>query len=120
MRPSASALVPLRPRPRGAAYKLPRMYRDRVDRKEKLPQQLTLTSKGGNKNFYKGTRQAYVPGGGAYRTGPPGAWMPKKGGIKGETNNHYRLDDTKVRYYVGPDPYKETEVSRVLCGWWPS
>ncbi|GHJ84151.1 hypothetical protein NliqN6_0553 [Naganishia liquefaciens] len=55
---------------------------------------LPLTSKRGNKDFYKGTRQAFVPGGG-HRTGPPGKHV-----IGGKAK--YRVLDEKVRYFVSP------------------
>ncbi|KAJ9105344.1 hypothetical protein QFC21_001713 [Naganishia friedmannii] len=55
---------------------------------------LPLTSKRGNKDFYKGTRQAFVPGGG-HRTGPPGKHV-----IGGKAK--YRIMDEKVRYFVSP------------------
>jgi len=55
---------------------------------------LPLTPKRGNKDYYKGTRQAYAPGGG-HRTGPPGAFV-----VGGKAK--YRLVDSKVRYFVGP------------------
>ncbi|EIW70297.1 hypothetical protein TREMEDRAFT_30136 [Tremella mesenterica DSM 1558] len=55
---------------------------------------LPLTTKRGNKDFYKGARQSYVPGGG-HRTGPPGKHMVSRKG-------KYRLLDDQVRFYVGP------------------
>lgn len=55
---------------------------------------LPLTIKRGNKDFYKGTRQAYVPGGG-HRTGPPGKHV-----VRGKAK--YRIVDEQVRYFVGP------------------
>ncbi|GFZ46459.1 hypothetical protein JCM24511_04706 [Saitozyma sp. JCM 24511] len=55
---------------------------------------LPLTPKRGNKDFYKGTRQSYVPGGG-HRTGPPGKHV-----VQGKAK--YRLIDERVRYFVGP------------------
>ncbi|KAL7420762.1 hypothetical protein Q5752_004714 [Cryptotrichosporon argae] len=55
---------------------------------------LPLTPKRGNKDFYKGTRQAYVPGGG-HRTGPPGKHV-----VRGKAK--YRVVDEQVRYFVGP------------------
>ncbi|KAK4687277.1 large subunit ribosomal protein L41, partial [Tremellales sp. Uapishka_1] len=55
---------------------------------------LPLTPKRGNKDFYKGTGQSYVPGGG-HRTGPPGKFV-----VKGKAK--YRLLDERVRYFVGP------------------
>lgn len=52
-----------------------------------------LTSKRGNKDFYKGTRQAYLPGG--LRTGAPGKHV-----VGGKAK--YRLLDEKVRVFVAP------------------
>ncbi|KAI0761102.1 hypothetical protein BC629DRAFT_1546282 [Irpex lacteus] len=52
-----------------------------------------LTPKRGNKDFYKGTRQATLPGG--LRTGAPGKHV-----VKGKAK--YRLVDEKVRYFVAP------------------
>ncbi|KAF9788447.1 hypothetical protein BJ322DRAFT_1106438 [Thelephora terrestris] len=52
-----------------------------------------LTPKRGNKDFYKGTRQAYLPGG--LRTGAPGKHV-----IGGKAK--YRLVDEQVRYFVAP------------------
>ncbi|KAI0079143.1 hypothetical protein K474DRAFT_705310 [Panus rudis PR-1116 ss-1] len=52
-----------------------------------------LTPKRGNKDFYKGTRQAYLPGG--LRTGAPGKHV-----VKGKAK--YRLVDEQVRYFVAP------------------
>jgi len=52
-----------------------------------------LTPKRGNKDFYKGTRQAYLPGG--HRTGAPGKHV-----IGGSAK--YRLLDEKVRVFVAP------------------
>ncbi|OCH87615.1 hypothetical protein OBBRIDRAFT_796063 [Obba rivulosa] len=52
-----------------------------------------LTSKRGNKDFYKGTGQAYLPGG--HRTGAPGKHV-----ISGKSK--YRLIDEKVRFFVAP------------------
>ncbi|KAF9456407.1 hypothetical protein BDZ94DRAFT_1275718 [Collybia nuda] len=52
-----------------------------------------LTTKRGNKDYYKGTRQAYLPGG--HRTGAPGRHV-----IRGKAK--YRLEDEKVRVYVAP------------------
>ncbi|KAJ3544987.1 hypothetical protein NM688_g5682 [Phlebia brevispora] len=52
-----------------------------------------LTPKRGNKDYYKGTRQAFLPGG--PRTGPPGKHV-----IKGKSK--YRLVDEQVRYFVAP------------------
>ena len=52
-----------------------------------------LTPKRGNKDFYKGTRQAFLPGG--HRTGAPGKHV-----IGGPAK--YRLVDSQVRVYVAP------------------
>ncbi|KAF8630523.1 hypothetical protein AX15_002869 [Amanita polypyramis BW_CC] len=52
-----------------------------------------LTPKRGNKDYYKGTRQAYLPGG--LRTGAPGRHV-----IGGKAK--YRLLDEKVRVFVAP------------------
>jgi len=52
-----------------------------------------LTPKRGNKDYYKGTRQAFLPGG--LRTGAPGKYF-------GKSNASYRLVDEKVRYFVAP------------------
>ncbi|KAG6839976.1 hypothetical protein C0991_009914 [Blastosporella zonata] len=52
-----------------------------------------LTSKRGNKDYYKGTRQAFLPGG--LRTGAPGKHV-----IGGKAK--YRLLDEKVRVFVAP------------------
>ncbi|KAF8961736.1 hypothetical protein BDZ97DRAFT_1827745 [Flammula alnicola] len=52
-----------------------------------------LTPKRGNKDFYKGTRQAYLPGG--RRTGAPGKHV-----IRGKAK--YRLIDEKVRCMSHP------------------
>ncbi|KAG6330887.1 hypothetical protein ID866_8201 [Astraeus odoratus] len=52
-----------------------------------------LTPKRGNKDFYKGTRQAALPGG--HRTGAPGRFI-----IRG--SGKYRLLDEKVRVFVAP------------------
>ncbi|KAH9850919.1 hypothetical protein C2E23DRAFT_833395 [Lenzites betulinus] len=52
-----------------------------------------LTPKRGNKDFYKGTRQAFVPGG--HRTGAPGQHV-----VRGKSK--YRLVDEKVRVFVAP------------------
>ncbi|KAG8745376.1 hypothetical protein FRC10_008235 [Ceratobasidium sp. 414] len=54
---------------------------------------LPLTTKHGNKDFYKGTRAAYLPGG--HRTGAPGKH------VVGGTAK-YRIIDEKVRYFVAP------------------
>ncbi|KIJ58952.1 hypothetical protein HYDPIDRAFT_118933 [Hydnomerulius pinastri MD-312] len=59
-----------------------------------------LTPKRGNKDFYKGTRQATLPGG--HRTGAPGRFV-----IRGSAK--YRLLDEKVRVFVGPPA---EEISR--------
>ncbi|KAI9638635.1 uncharacterized protein MKK02DRAFT_43034 [Dioszegia hungarica] len=76
---------------------------------------LPLTPKRANKDFYKGTRQSYVPGGG-HRTGPPGKHV-----VQGKAK--YRLLDEKVRYFVGPGPevlantnlkpYVSTQIPRI-------
>lgn len=57
-----------------------------------------------------GTGQAYVPGGG-HRTGPPGKHV-----IGGKAK--FRIQDEKVRYYVGPglQVMENTEVSILLRG----
>lgn len=88
---------------------------------------LPLTSKRGNKDFYKGkrssvspplsrltvlstgTRQAFVPGGG-HRTGPPGKHV-----IGGKAK--FRVMDEKVRYFVSPgaDVLNISAVSRLGC-----
>ncbi|PPR01118.1 LOW QUALITY PROTEIN: hypothetical protein CVT26_016060 [Gymnopilus dilepis] len=60
-----------------------------------------LTPKRGNKDFYKGTRQAFLPGG--RRTGAPGKHV-----VRGKAK--YRLLDEKVRVYVAP-PLEEIESS---------
>ncbi|EGO29521.1 hypothetical protein SERLADRAFT_378485, partial [Serpula lacrymans var. lacrymans S7.9] len=52
-----------------------------------------LTPKRGNKDFYKGTRQAFLPGG--HRTGAPGKHV-----IGGSAK--YRLLDEKVRIFIAP------------------
>ncbi|PCH41689.1 hypothetical protein WOLCODRAFT_151738 [Wolfiporia cocos MD-104 SS10] len=52
-----------------------------------------MTTKRGNKDFYKGTRQAFLPGG--HRTGAPGKHV-----VSGKAK--YRLIDEKVRYFVAP------------------
>ncbi|KAK1234919.1 hypothetical protein PQX77_001881 [Marasmius sp. AFHP31] len=52
-----------------------------------------LTTKRGNKDFYKGTRQAFLPGG--HRTGAPGRHV-----VRGKAK--YRLIDEKVRVFVAP------------------
>ncbi|WWC85192.1 uncharacterized protein L201_000051 [Kwoniella dendrophila CBS 6074] len=65
---------------------------------------LPLTPKRGNKDFYKGTGQSRVPGGG-HRTGPPGVHV-----VKGKAK--YRILDEKVRVFVGPGAkvLEETEL----------
>ncbi|KIK26107.1 hypothetical protein PISMIDRAFT_676685 [Pisolithus microcarpus 441] len=70
-----------------------------------------LTPKRGNKDFYKGTRQATLPGG--LRTGAPGRFIVRGSG-------KYRLLDEKVRVFVAPHiseinqcelkPYVHTET----------
>ncbi|KIM60562.1 hypothetical protein SCLCIDRAFT_92175, partial [Scleroderma citrinum Foug A] len=62
-----------------------------------------LTPKRGNKDFYKGTRQAALPGG--HRTGAPGRFI-----IRG--SGKYRLLDEKVRVFVAPhiDDIKSCEL----------
>ncbi|KAL0572321.1 hypothetical protein V5O48_009643 [Marasmius crinis-equi] len=52
-----------------------------------------LTTKRGNKDFYKGTRQAFLPGG--HRTGAPGRHV-----VRGKAK--YRVLDEKVRVFVAP------------------
>ncbi|KAK2460136.1 hypothetical protein APHAL10511_007815 [Amanita phalloides] len=52
-----------------------------------------LTPKRGNKDYYKGTRQAYLPGG--LRTGAPGKHV-----VRGKAK--YRLLDEQVRVFVAP------------------
>ncbi|KAG5352986.1 hypothetical protein C0989_011495 [Termitomyces sp. Mn162] len=52
-----------------------------------------LTPKRGNKDYYKGTRQAFLPGG--LRTGAPGKHV-----VGGKAK--YRLLDDKVRVFVAP------------------
>lgn len=52
-----------------------------------------LTPKRGNKDFYKGTRQAFLPGG--HRTGAPGKHV-----VGGKAK--YRLLDEQVRVFVAP------------------
>ncbi|KAI0821786.1 hypothetical protein BC628DRAFT_1393635 [Trametes gibbosa] len=59
-----------------------------------------LTPKRGNKDFYKGTRQAFVPGG--HRTGAPGQHV-----VRGKAK--YRLVDEKVRVFVAP-PIEEIQA----------
>ncbi|KAA1472401.1 hypothetical protein DENSPDRAFT_838659 [Dentipellis sp. KUC8613] len=60
-----------------------------------------LTPKRGNKDFYKGTRQAYLPGG--HRTGAPGKHV-----VSGKAK--YRLVDERVRFFVAP-PVEEINNS---------
>ena len=96
---------------------------------------LPLTTKHGNKDFYKGacqinysdlhwglmtlsldlhswfllgTRQAYVPGTNV-RTGTPGVHLLRGPG-------KFRIHDDKVRYYVAPPPHvlQETKVGNEL------
>jgi len=60
-----------------------------------------LTSKKANKDFYKGTGQARLPGG--HRTGAPGVHV-----IGGKAK--YRLIDEQVRVFIAP-PISEIESS---------
>ncbi|KAI0631500.1 hypothetical protein C8Q77DRAFT_1159282 [Trametes polyzona] len=60
-----------------------------------------LTPKRGNKDFYKGTRQAFLPGG--HRTGAPGKHV-----VRGKAK--YRLVDEQVRVFVAP-PIEEIQNS---------
>ncbi|PIL34459.1 hypothetical protein GSI_03235 [Ganoderma sinense ZZ0214-1] len=60
-----------------------------------------LTPKRGNKDYYKGTRQAFLPGG--HRTGAPGQHV-----VRGKAK--YRLVDEKVRVFVAP-PIQDLENS---------
>ncbi|KAI0306832.1 hypothetical protein B0F90DRAFT_1945559 [Multifurca ochricompacta] len=62
---------------------------------------LPLTPKRGNKDYYKGTRQAYLPGG--RRTGAPGEHV-----VRGKAK--YRLLDENVRFFVAP-PVEEINNS---------
>ncbi|KAJ3721421.1 hypothetical protein DFJ43DRAFT_1094256 [Lentinula guzmanii] len=72
-----------------------------------------LTTKRGNKDYYKGTRQAFLPGG--HRTGAPGKHV-----VRGKAK--YRLLDEKVRVFVAPPlhviessplkPYVHTSVQQ--------
>ncbi|KAF8191715.1 hypothetical protein BJ912DRAFT_285915 [Pholiota molesta] len=62
-----------------------------------------LTPKRGNKDYYKGTRQAFLPGG--RRTGAPGRHV-----IRGKAK--YQLLDEKVRVYVAP-PIEDIEESEL-------
>ncbi|KAF8328170.1 uncharacterized protein EI90DRAFT_3065791 [Cantharellus anzutake] len=75
---------------------------------------LPMTSKMGNKDYYKGTRAAFVPGG--HRTGAPGKHI-RKG--KGD----YRLIDEHVRFFVAPplanilaSPLKPYVYSKIVSG----
>ncbi|KAL5511888.1 hypothetical protein ACEPAH_5106 [Sanghuangporus vaninii] len=61
---------------------------------------MPLTPKRGNKDYYKGTRQASLPG---LRTGAPGKYF-------GRGTNAYRLLDERVRVFVAP-PVKELNNS---------
>ncbi|KLO18826.1 hypothetical protein SCHPADRAFT_993273 [Schizopora paradoxa] len=69
-----------------------------------------LNPKRGNKDYYKGTRQAFLPGG--LRTGAPGEYY-------GSTKARYRLLDEKVRVFIAP-PVEDINNSRmkpyVACG----
>ncbi|KAI9431012.1 hypothetical protein F5148DRAFT_1271761 [Russula earlei] len=69
----------------------------RLSKASRLP----LTSKHGNKDYYKGTRQAFLPGG--HRTGAPGKHV-----VRGKAK--YRLLDEKVRFFVAP-PVEEINGS---------
>ncbi|KAF9068486.1 hypothetical protein BDP27DRAFT_1224136 [Rhodocollybia butyracea] len=60
-----------------------------------------LTTKRGNKDYYKGTRQAFLPGG--HRTGAPGKHV-----VRGKAK--YRLLDEKVRVFVAP-PIEDIQSS---------
>ncbi|KAI0755675.1 hypothetical protein C8Q74DRAFT_1304954 [Fomes fomentarius] len=60
-----------------------------------------LTPKRGNKDYYKGTRQAFLPGG--HRTGAPGKHV-----VRGKAK--YRLVDEQVRVFVAP-PIEEIQNS---------
>ncbi|RDX40653.1 hypothetical protein K466DRAFT_666217 [Polyporus arcularius HHB13444] len=60
-----------------------------------------LTPKRGNKDYYKGTRQAFLPGG--HRTGAPGKHV-----VRGKAK--YRLVDEQVRVFVAP-PIEEIRSS---------
>ncbi|KAF8518378.1 hypothetical protein BU17DRAFT_48741 [Hysterangium stoloniferum] len=62
----------------------------RLSKASRLP----LSSKRANKDFYKGYRAAFEPGG--RRTGAPGRHV-----IGGKAK--YRIIDENVRYYVAPD-----------------
>lgn len=72
---------------------------------------LPLTTKRGNKDFYKGTRQAVTPGAGP-RTGAPGKHV-----IRGSAK--YRLLDDRVRVFVGPgiEAIESSSVSTLLEEW---
>ncbi|KIY51779.1 hypothetical protein FISHEDRAFT_16169, partial [Fistulina hepatica ATCC 64428] len=61
----------------------------RLSKASRLP----LTAKMANKDYYKGNRQAFLPGG--HRTGAPGRHV-----VKGKSK--YQLDDEKVRVFVAP------------------
>ncbi|KAJ7590666.1 hypothetical protein C8J56DRAFT_824397 [Mycena floridula] len=63
-----------------------------------------LTGKRANKDFFKGTRQAILPGG-VLRTGAPGKHI-----IGG--SGKYRLLDERIRVYVAP-PLAEIEASEL-------
>ncbi|KAI0254621.1 hypothetical protein BJV78DRAFT_1185696 [Lactifluus subvellereus] len=69
----------------------------RLSKASRLP----LTPKRGNKDYYKGTRQAYLPGG--HRTGAPGKHV-----VRGKAK--YTLLDEKVRFFVAP-PIEEISSS---------
>ncbi|KAF8504429.1 hypothetical protein F5888DRAFT_1655711 [Russula emetica] len=69
----------------------------RLSKASRLP----LTPKRGNKDYYKGTRQAYLPGG--HRTGTPGKHV-----VRGKAK--YRLLDENVRFFVAP-PIEEISGS---------
>ncbi|KAI9429313.1 hypothetical protein H4582DRAFT_1380535 [Lactarius indigo] len=71
----------------------------RLSKASRLP----LTPKRGNKDYYKGTRQAYLPGG--HRTGAPGKHV-----VRGKAK--YRLCDEKVRFFVAP-PIEDIKSSPV-------
>ncbi|TIA75152.1 hypothetical protein E3P91_00637 [Wallemia ichthyophaga] len=59
-----------------------------------------LTTKGGNKDYYKGTRTGYIDG---YRTGPAGRHA-------GKSNNTFILDDSKARVFVAPANFHSGEA----------
>lgn len=71
---------------------------------------LPLTTKRGNKDFYKGTRQAVTPGAGP-KTGAPGKHV-----VRGKAK--YRLLDDRVRIFVGPgiEQIERSTVS-ICVGW---